>query len=268
MTTLETYSAILAKHLPPSAATLRLIDLSGTVGGLLSALRPDVQPLPFDPVLADRDAAAGIGPLPADDRLRAALAALRPGGRLIWIDPEADPDLDRLVTTGRHLERLGFVRILVEAADAGHGLLIRGERTHVEIATADRIAVATAQESSAGDLAGYRGRYLFLLIRQTPYKPAWRIEPGERIDWHAAAVVLDGQPTLLAFSSLPQGVAFMQPAVIGGLLKDIHRIAKFPRAAQAEWAQPVRLNPPLTLLTGRDLRMIAVDPAAAIVGDE
>lgn len=268
MTTLETYSAILARHLPPSAATLRLIDLSGTVGGPLMALRPDVQPLPFAPALADQDAAAGIGPLPEDDRLTAALAALRPGGRLIWIDPAIDPDHDALLTTGRHLERLGFVRILVEAADAGHGLLVRGERAHVETDTADRIAVATAQESSAGDVADYRGRYLFLLIRQTPYKPAWRIEPGERIDWHAAAVDIDGQPTLLAFSSLPQGVAFMQPAVIGGLLKDIHRIAKFPRAARAEWSQPVRLNPPLSVLDGRDIRMIAVDPAAAIVGDE
>lgn len=267
MTPLETHCALLARHLPPSGATLHLIDLSGTVGAPLAALRPDIRPLAFDPGLADCDAAAGIGPLPADERLTAALFSLRPGGRLIWIEPDGVPDPERLIAIGQHLERLGFVRILVEAAEDG-GVLMRGERAHTQADTAARIAVGASRDAGTGDLAGYRGRYLFLLIRQTPNKPPWRIEPGERIDWHAAAVQIDGEPALLAFSSLPQAVAFMQPALLNGLIRDIHRIAKFPRAAHADWGCPLRLNPPLDVLNGRPLRLIPVDPAAAITGDE
>lgn len=267
MRSIDSACAVLARHLPPSGATLRLLDLSGTVGGPLAALRPDVQPLASALALADCDAAAGIGPLPPDDRLTQALASLRPGGRLIWLIPDAAADPDRLIAVGQHLERLGFVRILVEAAEGG-GLLMRGERAHTAASTAARIAIGAARDSAVDDLAGYRGRYLFLLIRQTPNKPPWRIEPGERIDWQAAAVVIDGEPALLAFSSLPQAVAFMQPAVMNGWIRDIHRIAKFPRAAHADWGHPLRLNPPLDILSGRELRLIAVDPAAAITGDE
>jgi hypothetical protein len=34
--------AAMAKHLPPSAASLRLVDIGGRAGGILAEMRPDL----------------------------------------------------------------------------------------------------------------------------------------------------------------------------------------------------------------------------------
>ena len=52
-----------------------------------------------------------------------------------------------------------------------------------------------------------------------------------------------GDPLLLAFSSLPNAVAFMQPAVIAGTIKDVNKVAKFSRATAQDWR--VLINPAL-----------------------
>src|SRR5204862_4575562 len=100
-----------------------------------------------------------------------------------------------------------------------------------------------------GLLSASRGRFVFVLIKQTPNKPAWAIQPGESIRWQAAMMTdRAGRSLLLAFTSLPKAVEFMQTAVMTGTLKDIHRVAKFDKTAAREWGTDLMLNPPFELL--------------------
>lgn len=256
----------LAKHLPPSGAALICADLTGTVAAELVTLRPDITPTPLTEQAATHDALTGIGALPGVATLHTWRAALRPGGRWIWIDPTPTPTAD-LPALGQQLTAAGYVRLLVESLPGGAGTLLRGEQPHTAAATSARIAVAAERDPAPADLSTYRGRFLFLLIRQTPYRPAWSLPPGTPIAWEAAAVVQNGTAIALAFSSLPQAVAFMQPAVTSGQIRDIHRIAKFPKTAASAWPFGVVINPPLSVLAD-GFHLLPVDAAAAITGEE
>jgi ubiquinone/menaquinone biosynthesis C-methylase UbiE len=288
-----------AKQLPPSATGLRLLDIGGGAGtslGTLRRLRPELRALCLDPAAGMLRLGAGRHPglsfvrgdgrfLPLADEsfdavlmqrlyyffpdkptlLAEALRVLRPGGRLILLNPAAGPRpraalrhwqnpkaaLDMALwhsVAGRiqrytpqaiaaDLAAAGYVRLLAEALPGGWIMLGRGEKAHRAESTAARIAVA------AGGAEG-RSPYAYVLIRQTPNKPAWKLAPGETLAWEAAALPQNAGPAqLLAFSSLPKAVAFMQAAILAGWIRDIHKVAKFRRDRLAAWGLPLQLNP-------------------------
>ena len=259
----------MVKHLPPSASSLTLLDVNGKAREILEKHRPDlvitvvegsewgVPPQAFDAVTAFDDDLRG-------DLLDAALSALRPGGRLIVMATDGDPDEGRVKT----LEQYGYTRILVETGaecPLPVGVLMRGEKPHITDDTNARVRVAADQDDDAQTLDDFKGRYVHLLIRQSPNKPAWMIRADEPVTWEA--VTLDG--ALLAFSSLPKAVAFMQPAVLAGKIQDVTKVAKFSKESARTWPLPVKINPVLGVLNnGAAISTLAIDPDTAETPDE
>lgn len=259
----------MAKHLPPSASTLELLDVGGVAGAILSEGRGDLQ------VMAVEGSAWGVDDNSADavvafDRvidsafLAAARRALRPGGRLIAVTSEGEPRPIHVET----LENAGFCRILIETAvendSLAVGVLLRGEKPHTTDDTLERIRVASDQDAAELDMASYRGRYVYLLIKQTPNKPVWAMRSDEAIHWDALCI---GE-ILLAFTSLPKAVNFMQPAVLSGWIHGVNKVAKFQRATVAGWGGRVLLNPALERVAGLDVAYRVVDAGAAEKPDE
>jgi len=337
----------IARHLPPSGARLRVLDVGcGPANSAitLANLRADVTILGLDrsrvmlPRAVKAIARGGktqqitVGmadatQLPLHDNsidavflhsvyymldepaafLAEAWRVLRPGGRLIMLDPavmrfavhpgvllknpRAVPSLLtwQLVSYGwrrftpesiaRELEAAGFARVLGERAVQGYGILSRGEKPYPTQNPAARQTYSDPAQSNdalipvtaASALDGTPSRNLFLLIRQEPDKPAWTLQPGEVVTWGAASALHEGQPVALAFTSLPKGVAFMQPAV--NLLKGVTKVAKFPRDTAQSWDFSLLINPTLDALQaapGWTLPgpFIGVDPLAAVTGEE
>lgn len=259
----------MAKHLPPSAAILRLLDVDGTVGMVLAEMRGDLNitnvhesPINWNISTDSVDAVIAFDYAISFDFLRAALSALRPGGRLVVANPH-DRASEAWVTM---LEHAGYTRILVEPAL--DGVLIRGEKPYTEERTIDRIQQVASPDANLLGMATYNGRYIHLLVRQTPNKPVWKLVPGERIEWQAVAIERDSSPMLLAFSSLPKAVALMQPAVMAGRVKDVNKVAKFSRETAQGWTVPVLLNPTLDLIETLTMILVPVDPQTAEAPDE
>jgi hypothetical protein len=267
----------MARHLPPSAADLRLLDVNGLAGETLSALRADLEIAPV-PGQVDRwpddetaancaDAVVAYAYILNDRFLARALYALRPGGRLVVVDPRGQVSK----AAGLRLEAAGYTRILVEAAvedPAPAGVLLRGEKPHVTGDTLARIQQVAGRDEAGLDLTAYRGRYIHLLIFQSPNKPAWHMRPDETIEWQAVVLEHEGRAMMLAFSSLPRAVGFMQPAVLAGKLDGVNKVGKFRRETAAGWSLPVLLNPGVEQLERGKIALISVDPATAEASDE
>lgn len=250
----------LIKHLPPSASTLRLLDVGGNTGDALAARRADIAVVSISADENSVDAVVAYAVALNDALLADLLRALRPGGRLVVIDPQGE-------ASGEHVKRLeaaGYTRILVEEllSDTSVGLLMRGEKPHVTDDTLARVQGVAALDNGVA----FRGRYVHLLIRQMPNKPIWALKPGETVTWQAVAVADGNAPRLLAFSSLPNAVAFMQPAVVAGTIKDVNKVAKFSRATAQAWT--LLVNPPLEALDGRQIVLVPIDSALAETPDE
>ncbi|NDJ59807.1 MAG: hypothetical protein GYB67_01710 [Chloroflexi bacterium] len=275
----------LAKHLPPSAAALRLIDVGGATGAVLADVRGDLDIRAFE--------ADDLGGFPAESAdavavydqplgpslLTAALNALRPGGRLIAVTASGAPSAAQVAA----LESVGYTRILVEAAvETGQpgavvGVLARGEKPHQTDDTLARVRGVADRDSDEmallprlfADHDDFSGRYVHLLIQQTPNKPVWALAPGEPVAWSALALTLDDHATaLIAFSSLPKAVAFMQPAVVNGQVRDVNKVGKFSRATAHTWTLPVLINPPLSALAAGVIGWVTIDAATAEAPDE
>ncbi len=261
-----------ANHLPPSPSTLQLVDVGGQAAAVLAGLRQDIAALA---VMAEAD----VWPLADDsadavvaldtpltpDFLRRSLAALRPGGRLMVVTPEGRASAAIVQT----LEAAGFVRILVEPAlEDGRGLLVRGEKPHATADTLARVGQVAGRDAALTDFATYPGRYVYLLVRQTPNKPVWALRPGERVAWQAAALQSADGPLLLAFSGLPRAVSFMQPAVLAGQIAGVNKVAKFSRATAQTWTTGALLNPPPDALAAHTVLFVDIDPATAEAPDE
>ncbi|MCU0498415.1 MAG: hypothetical protein MUF87_13770 [Anaerolineae bacterium] len=256
----------MAKHLPPSASTLRLVDLDGKAGAILHSLREDLEVIassPHDLPAESVDAVIAYDHPLADDLLTGALSALRPGGRLIVVNTAGEVN----ERDGQTLEGAGYTRIMVEVGiecPTPLGVLMRGEKPHQTADTLARIQGVAMEDHDALTLGDYRGRYVYLLITQTPNKPVWALRPDEPIAWQAVTV----DDTLLAFSSLPKAVGFMQPAVIANKIRDVNKVAKFRKEVAQAWPQRVILNPSLELLVGRKTSLIPIDPTTAEKPDE
>lgn len=259
----------MAKHLPPSGSTLRLIDVYGRATKVLRELRPEIEvvysPRKYTawPIAPESvDAVTAYDCLPDADLLQSALQALRPGGRLIIMNSALSPS-DAYVKT---LEGGAFTRILVETGaecPLPVGALLRGEKPHTENHTVDRVKQVAAQD------APFRStRYIYLLVHQTPHKPSWRLAAEDRVEWEAAGVAGDDETVLLAFSSLPKAVEFMQPVVMNGYLTNINKIAKFKWDIAKNWPFPVMLNPSDEILDTHEVAMLTIDHTTAEASDE
>ena len=266
----ETYYEVVLKQLPPSASQLRLLDVGEQLGRALAERRPDIVPVPASLVVehwhyepASFDAIVAYDHFPSKAFLRAALPLLREGGRLVLVLP-----YNKLSTAwGERLRQAGYVRLLVEHAQERQGVLIRGERAHQQADTLARVQVASQADADTLALADYRGRFVHVLVRQTPNKPAWRLAPDEVLEWHCAA--LDESPKrILAFTSLPKAVAFMQSAVLANVIRDVNKVAKFRKELVQEWQMPVLLNPTLAQVQAQAVLWLWLDPSQAEAPDE
>ena len=240
-----------AKHLPPSAGQPRALALDAATAAELSVAAEvttgDLTALPDGPF----DAVAGeAGPF----HVPALAQRLRPGGRLILLAAGAPEALLAALTEA------GLIHCLVEA----HGpvCLYRGERKPALDSVARQQALAGVEIKTP---------YVFLLIEQTPNKPAWKLAADEAITWQAATVLdpATGAPTLLAFSALVKAVAYMQQAIRSGTGPRVNKVGKFPAAAAAGWGQAYLLNPDFEALRGAPAgQSLRVDPQRAITGEE
>lgn len=266
------FVAVMAKHLPPSASTLSLLDLDGCSGRILSEWRADLQIITF-PSASQRysglepdsiDAAVAYDIDLTDTLLERAHDALRPGGRLIALHSRGAVNESQ----PRLLRHYGYIRILVEPALDGLGVMLRGEKPHITADTAERIQSVAQADANFLDLDSYGGRYLHLLVQQLPNKPAWKLTRSDTITWRAVVLDRAARPVLLAFSSLPKAVGFMQPAVLAGIITDVNKVGKFSRSTAADWDFDVILNPTLESVATKNLTTVDIDPATAEAPDE
>ncbi|MBI1282023.1 MAG: hypothetical protein GC179_28110 [Anaerolineaceae bacterium] len=259
----------MAKHLPPSGSALRLVDVFGKAALILRELRPDIE-IVLSPKKLTRwriapdsvDAVAAYDAEPSEDLLKSSMRVLRPGGRLIIMNAQLDP-AEAYVKT---LESAEYTRILVEVGaecPLPVGALLRGEKPHTETSTVERVKQVASQ-----DVRPRTGRYLHLLVHQTPHKPTWRMTPEDKIEWEAVGVVGDGEVILLTFSSLPKAVEFMQPAVMAGHITNVNKIAKFKWDVVKEWPFPTILNPSDEIFDTQPVAMLQIDPQHAEAADE
>jgi SAM-dependent methyltransferase len=269
----DVWIGVMAKHLPPSGAALRLLDVGGHSGGVLLALRPD---LVVQAALTDLDVSA-LPPESSDavvifDQsltpalLDAALHTLRPGGRMIVVLPHAPPDASWVAL----LEAHGYIRILVEPAleELSAGVLVRGEKPHTTDDTLARIRVAAHSDDHLTDLDRYPGRFVYLLVRQTPNKPIWALRDGEVYRWDAVTIRANDKIAFMTFSSLAKAIAFMQPAVLAKHIRDINKVAKYRVERVKDWSGSVILNPPDGFLGDQAYSLHPIDPTQAEAPDE
>ena len=235
-----------AKHLPPSAELPRVLALDdATRDSLPAAIELFTSPLGV--AAESLDAIVGLAP---PDRVADLSRLLRPGGRLI-LAHTANPE-----TLLNSLTLAGLIHCLTESEN---GLVLyRGERPPLE-----------RLQSLKSPVSGLQSPFLFLLITQTPNKPAWRLVPGEKIEWRALTVLNAGQPTLLAFTSLVKAVAFLQKAVLAKRIIGVNKIGKFSASAASTWELLLLVNPDYESVKSGTLGpAFEVDPGTAIAGDE
>lgn len=263
----------MAKHLPPSGSRLKLWDVGGNAGDVLTSLRQDlmfeaINDFPEEPDVLDSIVVYTAGNVSDAKFLASALTVLRPGGRLIMVNPNREPN--KLIVN--LLETIGFTRILVEPAietPQAMGVLIRGEKPHRSASTFARIHVAANADANHQFLATYDGAYVFLLVRQLPNKPIWALADGERVTWDALTIEdKQTEQHIIAFTSLPKAVSLMQPAVMQGTIENVNKVGKFSRETALSWDLPILLNPTLDQFTDSIIAFVPIDPASAEAPDE
>ena len=249
-----------SKHLPPSAGLPRVLALDEAAAAELPA---EVGLVHAGPELSGEfDAVVGYA---APEQLSSLFQHLRPGGRLI-LAHRAEPQalLDALT-------QAGFIHCLVESV--GDFTLYRGERPPLGSSVTRVQTLASGPQSLTSDSRSgpLTSPFIFLLVTQTPNKPAWKLTSAEKLEWRAATVIdpATGQPTLLAFSSLLKAVAFMQAAILANTISGVNKVGKFRAEAAQTWALSFFLNPSFedvrTLTLGP---AFVIDPQTAVMGDE
>ena len=287
----------LLRHLPPSGSALRLLYIGAPEqAAAVSARRADLDltvydprgGAPFQPEAGYYDAILAQGAQIGEREpfLRAALAALRLGGRLIMLDAAADAPAP---CAGRQLEiargvtmaemqqlllRIGYVRVLVERLLDGCAVLSRGERDYTQLSTLERIR-RTAERDQTPDRASapmdaaalqdaLRGDFIFALIRQDAARPAWEAPPQS---WRALTLMEGEQVCLPIFSGLPKAVAFMQAAIKAGRFSGVNKIGKFHKRVAQELQVAFLLNPTFNPAQ-REGAPLILDPRCAVRDEE
>jgi hypothetical protein len=257
-----------ARHLPPCAGLPHVLALDPAAAAELAGLAHITIPGDVDlqnTVGAPFDAVAGD----ASPEAVASLAQLlRPGGRLILTASAAPEPLLAALTNA------GLIHCLVETCAAR--TLYRGERppSGAPVERHARLAAAVAGAPPPLALispAELTQGFIFVLVTQTPNKPAWKLSPDDRLEWSAATLrhPATNEAAVLAFSGLVKAVAFMQSAVLTGTIRDVNKVGKFPAEAARAWGRPVLLNPDFAAVRGFDAGpSLPVDPGAAITGEE
>lgn len=271
MVTKEKFVEIMAKHLPPSSSTLQLLDIGAVVGDMLLNHRPDLD-IQIASLLTRHwhyddnqfDAVVAYDTMLTAELLSNILAVMRQGGRFILINPY-NVVAEKWV---RVLESQDFVRILVEPAYDDEGVLIRGEKAHSTDNTLERIQHVAEADADLLDLNTYKGRYVHLLIVQTPNKPVWKMSVDDKIEWCAVTVEQKNEDKLLAFSSLPKAVSFMQPAILKGFVRDVNKVGKFSKETARTWQQSILLNPILSDVYDDVVKLLSINPDTAEAADE
>lgn len=257
------------------------------VGGPRSTRYVDWRALPLPDGSLDAVAMYGMVAQTVNEKriFSEARRVLRPGGRLLAFVDHATTLASLGAAPQPYAEmliRFGFVRVLSEVL--AHGVFCRGEKAYKsEFTTVERIA-ATARPALTGpalttllqgeSLMLVRARYLHVLIQETPNIPVWRRTPDDVIGWQtplfqATAGRLAQQQFVLAFSALPKAVAFMQTAVLSGLVHDINKIAKYRKSVAVEWPFPVLLNATSDVASNFSTNsMVKLDPNKAESPDE
>jgi len=287
----------LLRHLPPSGSALRLLYIGAPEqAAAVSALRADLDltvydpsgSAPFQPESDYYDAllVQGAQVREREPFLRAALAALRLGGRLIMFDVAADapaPCAAQQLETAHGvtmadmqelLMRIGYVRVLIERLLDGCAVLSRGERDYTQLSTLERVQRtaerdmtperALAPMNAAALQDALRGNFIFALIRQDAARPAWEAQPQS---WRALTLVEGEQVCLPIFSGLPKAVAFMQAAIKAGSFSGVNKIGKFHKRAAQEWQIAFLLNPTFNA-SQREGAPLMLDPRDAVTGEE
>lgn len=235
------------KHLPPSAGLPRVL--------LLDEASQRELPAEIELVRDGGEVDVVVGCVPPNN-LEQWLARLRPGGRLILAHAASAEELLASLTSA------GYIHCLVEPLESGL-TLYRGERPPLN-PTTERLNAIVSNSQIASP-------FIFLLITQTPNKPAWKLAPDETLTWRAACVrePFTQQTTLLAFSLLVKAVAFMQKAVLAQWLVGINKVGKFPSQAASTWPVPLSLNPEFEIVRAwATAPPVNVDAQTAITGEE
>lgn len=293
----------LLRHLPPSGSVVRLLYVGAPEqADSVVAARPDLAVSVYDPrgdapfqlesEAFDALLVQGAQIAEREAFLRAALSALRLGGRLIMLDAAADApespsvwqsEVAQRVTLAQMvevLERIGYVRVLTERLLDGHAVLSRGERDYTHLSTSERVQRTAARDVTpdgsltpidAASLAeAVRGNFIFVLARYDSRRPAWEA-PAQM--WQALTLMEGEQVCLPVFSALPKAVAFMQAAIKAGALLGVNKIGKFDKRVAQAWPIAFLLNPLFDDLqrTGRFEREgapLRLDPRSAVTGEE
>ncbi len=249
-----------SKHLPPSMGAPRVLALDEAAAAELPA---EVEVVRAGPEMTGEfDAVVGYA---APEQLSTLYPYLRPGGRLILAHHAEPKDLLDALT------QAGFIHCLIETV--GDYVLYRGERPPLgsSVTRVQTLASGVRPRTSNSRSEPLTSPSLFLLVTQTPNKPAWTLTRDEKLDWRAVTLLdpATGQPSLLAFSSLVKAVAFMQAAILAKAIGGVNKVGKFRAEVSQTWALPFVLNPGF-----EDVRewalgpALAVDPQTAIMGEE
>ncbi|MCB9452611.1 MAG: hypothetical protein H6672_14330 [Anaerolineaceae bacterium] len=249
----RSFIEVVGKHLPPEPLSLRVVDVGNRAGLVLLEVRPG---LDIVPVSLKVDS-WGLSPDSADvvvaydvrlsqSLLEMVLAILRPGGCLIVVNP-AGKVTPALVTL---LEDAGYTQILIEPAltqPGPVGVVLRGEKrpaTHHEVR---HIPSPTERRQE---------RHVHLLVRQI-------VDDSSTLIWQAVGVANEDETVLLAFSTLPKAIQFMQPAVVTGRIQDVNKVARFNWTVMKSWPQSFMLNPTDDILESYPVVFVPVDPDTA-----
>ena len=205
-----------------------------------------------------------------------AMMRLRPNGRAIFLLPNtAEAISETLVET---LASAGFVRILMEAVLDNTYVLVRGERPTEYTSTINRMAtiaqtVSNAIEPLEPKQAAEQYRFLYLLVQQHPPVRGW--EQTAQTTWRAKTVrdAATDRVVLLAFTSLPKAVAFMQPAVLAGAIQNVNKLPRYDMDQFLKWGLPLIVNPTFERLSEDDhfefqSPPLEVDPFRAMKSNE
>ncbi|GAB1422194.1 hypothetical protein MASR2M15_24100 [Anaerolineales bacterium] len=246
------------------------MDWGGASVEILQTLRPDLNLIATDETAftslpADScDAVTILNITPSSTQFAAIYKCLRPGGRMIILQQFGEVDQATLTT----LEKHHFTRILIEPTLENQGVLIRGEKRHEETDTLKRIESVAQKDISLIDWQNYQGRFVYLLIAQVPNIPVWRRKPEDVIEWQALAIQDQAQYIILAFSSFPRAVSFMQEKIQAGSPLIINKVAKFAVSTARNWPYSVLLNPEVFSFPDASMSWLGVDPATAEESDE